>query len=241
VLCWGANGAGQLGDGTTAQSATPRPVGGLATVTSVAAGERHTCAVSAGALRCWGDNGAGQLGDGTTAQRTTPAAVSTASFPAGTAASFAAAGRASACAVVGNPAQLFCWGDNAEGQVTASAPPPATQLTPVAVALGGGFSPGMVAAGRAHACGLEPGTNTLKCFGANGRSQLSGAATPIGKVDVTLTGAGGLASAVAAGGDHGCALLVDGSVQCWGANDRGQTGTGLPSTAVATPSFVSGR
>ena len=56
--------------------------------------------------------------------------------------------------------------------MTTSAPPPATQLTPLAPALGGGFQPRWVAAGRAHVCGLEPGTNSLKCFGANARSQL---------------------------------------------------------------------
>jgi alpha-tubulin suppressor-like RCC1 family protein len=97
-----------------------------------------------------------------------------------------------------------------------------------------------VATGRSHACGLEPGSATIKCFGANGQSQLTGAPTATGKVDVTLTGVVGTANAVAAGGNHACALLTDGSVQCWGANDRGQTGTGLPGATVVTPSYVSG-
>lgn len=241
LLCWGANGAGQLGDGTTATRATPRAVPGLAAASAIAAGERHTCAVAGGVLLCWGANGSGQLGDGSTSSRTSPVPVATASLPPGAAPSFLATGRASSCAVAGTPAQLLCWGDNAEGQVTTAPPPPATQLTPVAADLGGGFSPGLAAAGRAHVCGLEPGTNTLKCFGANGRSQLSGAPTPTGKVDVTLGGAGGAASAVAAGGDHSCALLVDGSIQCWGANERGQTGTGQAGATVVTPTFVSGR
>jgi len=240
LVCWGANGSGQLGDGSTIQSAAPRAVSGISAALSLAAGERHTCAVSGGTLRCWGANGSGQLGDGTTTQSSTPRAVSTSAFPAGTP-SFAAAGRASSCAAVGTLSQLFCWGDNAEGQVTTSPPPPAIQLTPVAPSLGGGFAPTFVAAGRAHVCGLEPGSNTLKCFGANGQSQLSGAPTATGKVDVALTGAGGLANTVTAGGDHTCALLVDGSVQCWGANERGQTGTGLPASSVNVPTFVSGR
>jgi alpha-tubulin suppressor-like RCC1 family protein len=98
-----------------------------------------------------------------------------------------------------------------------------------------------VATGRAHACGLEPGSATIKCFGANGQSQLTGAPTATGKVDVTLTGQVGTANAIAAGGNHTCALLTDGSVQCWGANDRGQTGTGQAGAAVVTPTFVSGR
>jgi hypothetical protein len=241
LACWGANGSGQLGDGTTAGSATPRSVPGIGAAGTVAAGESHTCAAAGGQLRCWGANGSGQLGDGTTTSRTSPAVVVTSAFPPGALAAFAAAGRISSCAVVGSPGQLFCWGDNAEGQVTTSAPPPATQLVPLAPSLGGGFAPGQVAAGRAHVCGLEPGGATMKCFGANGQSQLTGAAAPIGKVDVTLPGAVGSASAVAAGGNHSCALLTDGALLCWGANERGQTGTGLPGTAVITPAYVSGR
>ncbi len=236
LLCWGANGSGQLGDGTTTQSSSPRAVSGITTASALAAGERHACAASGGTLRCWGANGSGQLGDGSTTPSSLPRSVSGLTGPA-----FVAAGRAFSCAVSGAPAQLFCWGDNAEAQVTASTPPPAIQLLPLAVSLGGGFSPGLVATGRAHACGLEPGTATLKCFGANGQSQLSGAPSATGKVDVTLTGVVGSASSVAAGGNHSCALLTDGSVQCWGANDRGQTGTGQAGGTVIVPTFVSGR
>jgi alpha-tubulin suppressor-like RCC1 family protein len=203
---------------------------------ALAAGERHTCAVGPGGLACWGANGSGQLGDGSTAQSSLPRAVS--GLPT---AAFLAAGRAFSCAIAGAIPQLLCWGDNGEGQVTTSPPPPAIQPAPVAPSLGGGFSPGLVTAGRAHACALEPGSATIKCFGANGQSQLTGAPTATGKVDVTLTGLVGTANTVAAGGNHSCALLTDGSVQCWGANDRGQTGTGQPGATVNTPAFVSGR
>jgi alpha-tubulin suppressor-like RCC1 family protein len=236
LACWGANGSGQLGDGSTTTSSTPRPVSAVVAATALSAGERHTCAVGAGGLACWGANSSGQLGDGTTTQSSLPRPVS--GLPT---ASFLAAGRAFSCAIAGGTPQLLCWGDNGEGQVTTSPPPPAIQPTPVAPSLGGGFSPGLVTAGRAHACGLEPGSATIKCFGANGQSQLTGAPSATGKVDVTLGGLVGTASAVVAGGDHSCALLTDGSVQCWGANDRGQTGTGQVGAAVGTPAVVSGR
>src|SRR5262249_12144547 len=65
VACWGYNGNGQLGNGTTTDSASP--VVSLTGVRSISAGGNHTCAVLAdgGGVECWGDNGQGETGDGT--------------------------------------------------------------------------------------------------------------------------------------------------------------------------------
>jgi alpha-tubulin suppressor-like RCC1 family protein len=71
VDCWGANEAGQLGNGTEVSSDTPVEVAGIATATEVAAnGEEpyasHTCAaLSTGHVKCWGSDESGQLGTGT--------------------------------------------------------------------------------------------------------------------------------------------------------------------------------
>ena len=57
-------------------SAHPRPSAGVS-VTAVAAGYDHTCAVSSGGgLWCWGWNGYGQLGINSTAEQLSPVAVS---------------------------------------------------------------------------------------------------------------------------------------------------------------------
>jgi alpha-tubulin suppressor-like RCC1 family protein len=115
VKCWGWNGNGQLGDGTTTNHSTPVDVSGLTGgVTEVAAGYWHTCAVTgAGGVKCWGNNLYGQLGDGTTISRSgTPVDVS--GLASGVAA--LAAGGRHAC-VVTSAGGVKCWGDNGFGQL----------------------------------------------------------------------------------------------------------------------------
>lgn len=63
VWTWGANDAGQLGDGTNTDRASPAMLSELAGVARIALGGRHSLAASyAGAAWAWGDNTWGQLG-----------------------------------------------------------------------------------------------------------------------------------------------------------------------------------
>ncbi len=77
VKCWGSNDHGQLGDGTTADRATPVDVAGLRSgAIGIATGFVHSCAVlGSGGIKCWGANGSGQLGDGTLVERHRPVSV----------------------------------------------------------------------------------------------------------------------------------------------------------------------
>src|SRR5207248_9963772 len=81
VRCWGANDAGQLGDGKAeAQNSTPVNVTVSGAVTMLALGRAHGCALPAGgkAPACWGANTEGELGNGTTTASDTPTAVTSA-------------------------------------------------------------------------------------------------------------------------------------------------------------------
>jgi alpha-tubulin suppressor-like RCC1 family protein len=66
AYCWGSNGRGELGDGTTQRRLVPTLVSGGFNFVGIKAGSSNTCALkSDGAAYCWGDNFAGQLGNGT--------------------------------------------------------------------------------------------------------------------------------------------------------------------------------
>ena len=112
VNCWGMNGGGQLGDGTTTDRPTPTPVVGVTAASSISAGPGHGCArLTDGTVTCWGVNLFGQLGDGTTANHPTAAVVT---GLAGVAA--IAVGTGHSCAVKAD-GTLWCWGGNVTGQL----------------------------------------------------------------------------------------------------------------------------
>ncbi|MBK7322830.1 MAG: hypothetical protein IPQ14_02340 [Candidatus Microthrix sp.] len=63
--CWGWNGDGQLGDGSTNPRSVPAPVDALHGVQSIDSGIDHSCALKVdGSVACWGNNLWGQLGVG---------------------------------------------------------------------------------------------------------------------------------------------------------------------------------
>ncbi|MFO0601560.1 MAG: hypothetical protein U0324_00230 [Polyangiales bacterium] len=127
VQCWGSNGFGQLGDGTTTSSNIAVPARVTFAISDVAAGGWHTCAIARadGRVFCWGRNDAGQLGDGTTTQRNTP--VEVVGLRGVTA---IAAGLRHTCAMFGG--RVRCWGDNAVGQLgDGSTTPRSTPVDPL--------------------------------------------------------------------------------------------------------------
>jgi alpha-tubulin suppressor-like RCC1 family protein len=73
TYCWGQNLYGQLGNGTTENSAVPVAVAGGLRFRSLFAGGGVTCGFTEdGSQYCWGMNQGGQLGDGTRTNRSSP-------------------------------------------------------------------------------------------------------------------------------------------------------------------------
>ena len=114
VKCWGANGSGQLGDGTQVDRLTPVGVSGLGQgVKALVAGSGFTCALTTGGgVKCWGGNSGGQLGDGTFVDRLTP--VTVVGMESGV--TEIAAGSSHVVALTANGA-VKCWGGNDSGQL----------------------------------------------------------------------------------------------------------------------------
>lgn len=122
VYCWGDNGYGQLGDGSSTDRTTPVAVSTSGvlngkTVTDVKVGLYHSCALANGGVYCWGGNSSGQVGDGSNTDRSTPVAVAT---QAGNLTSSnvvsIGAGSNRGCAII-TDGRTFCWGLNASGQI----------------------------------------------------------------------------------------------------------------------------
>jgi alpha-tubulin suppressor-like RCC1 family protein len=170
VKCWGANAAGQLGDGTTSTRLTPVFVKGLRTgIVAVAVGREHSCALTrSGRVKCWGSNAHGQLGDGTTRDSSRPVAVQGLT----TKAMAITAGYDHTCALMADGG-VTCWGDNHDGELGDGT---ATERhLPVGVS---GLASGVIAiaAGAYHTCALT-GAGGVKCWGANDSGQLGDGTT----------------------------------------------------------------
>ena len=113
--CWGWNGYGQIGDGTSVSpDKTVAVHQGAATYASIISGDYHTCGRSAaGQTYCWGSNLAGQLGTGGSSNVIAlPAAVQQGS----TTYAEVVAGPVHTCGRVAT-GQAYCWGSNVGGQL----------------------------------------------------------------------------------------------------------------------------
>ena len=182
VKCWGDNGYGELGNGTTVNSSVPVDVSGLASgVSAISAGGLHTCALTAaGGAKCWGDNYYGELGNGATVNSNVPVDVS--SLTSGVNA--ISAGGLHTCALMTSSGGAKCWGDNYYGELGNGAT--ANSHIPVNVStLTSGVS--AISAGRFQTCALTS-AGVAKCWGYNYYGELGDGANADSHVPAEVTG-----------------------------------------------------
>lgn len=169
VWCWGANGAGQLGDGTFEVHSIPGFVRGLPpAVTDVAAGDRHTCAATDGEAWCWGWNERGQLGNGAICEMGDEAC---SERPLPERVRFDGpveqieGGSQFTCLL--SEGRVLCWGANDVGQLGDGTR--ASRALPAPVA---GIDDAIaITCGANHACAILAG-GRVSCWGRNAQGQL---------------------------------------------------------------------
>ena len=230
VRCSGSNADGQLGVGGSPFRIAPVAVVGLdASVVQVVAGSSYSCALNAaGGVLCWG--GATRV-DNSRDPLLLPAPVP--GLSSGVASLAAGSGHACALTIAGG---VRCWGGNGAGQLGNGLVESTSRAVPVDVI---GLGSGVVAitAGGTHTCALTAGGG-VKCWGSNASGQIGdGTIAPSRTVPVDVVGLPTGVAAVSAGGSHTCAITVDGTVRCWGANTWGQLGDGT-TTAKPVPQLV---
>lgn len=132
AYCWGHNGGGWIGDGTTTYRAIPTEVsGGDTDWQQISAGLFHTCAIKTnGRAYCWGDGANGSLGNGGTSGSTSPVEVS----GGHTDWEYIAAGGYTTCGIRSS-GRAYCWGRGDHGQ-RGDGSTSTTQTTPVEVSGG---------------------------------------------------------------------------------------------------------
>jgi alpha-tubulin suppressor-like RCC1 family protein len=234
VQCFGHNGDGKVAPRSgpngpppascSTGGACPDPVtvAGITGATSVAAGDYHTCIIRGPEGVCWGRHSGmllGGPGEGW------PTVVSGLPSP-----SAISAGERFSCGHDASGQRLRCWGQRPETE--------SSWVVSPRIYDGGNAT--AFAVGEEHLCTIRDG-GTVWCWGETYHGEC-GVQLPLGREKVVdavqvpgITGA----VKVAAGRDHTCAILANGTVKCWGANARGQLGNGT-TTFHLPPVTVSG-
>jgi alpha-tubulin suppressor-like RCC1 family protein len=182
AYCWGANQAGQLGDGTIEGAAVPVAVGGGVRFSSLSGGRTHTCGVAAGGgAYCWGSNQYGEL------------AITSIDFPGMPGSTLpvavhgpgqfrlVTAGDGYSCGVA-QDGSAHCWGRGEYGQLGNGT----TRDWAAAQWVENGFVNVSAGVGK-HTCGVQTSGEAL-CWGTGRNGELGRPSTIISAVPVKVVG-----------------------------------------------------
>ncbi|WP_164975836.1 MULTISPECIES: T9SS type A sorting domain-containing protein [unclassified Chryseobacterium] len=227
---WGANGSGQLGDGTTVPKNTPTQVGTGSNWLKVSTGDNHMAAIKTdGTLWTWGGNQQGQLGNGTTISGTVPMQIGTATdWNSVSCGDYFTLG-------IKSDGTLWAWGYNGNGQLGDGT----TINRNVPVQIGTANDWKMVSAGGSHTLAVKI-NGTLWGWGINDHGRLGDGNSSSTSIVISTPFQIGTATdwkTVSAGGFHSLALKANGTAWSWGANFEGQLGDGTITTN-ATPTQI---
>lgn len=211
------------------ESESPQTPTASTYATSISVGSFHACAVlNTGYLTCWGDNSAGQLGDGTYTKHNMAFEIDGLTGIASV-----SAGGVHTCTLL-QTGSVKCWGDNTSRQLGNGdkgiflQPTDVTDLSNVKE----------ISAGGEHTCALLNNGN-VKCWGANFNGRVGNNTTErIIPLPVDVFGIDEEIIYVSAGGEHTCAIAINGNVKCWGRNTTGELGIGNDLKLSKTPMDV---
>lgn len=237
-------GTGQLGDQGLRPVVATNLTGQVAT--SIAAGTHHGCMIANGRLYCWGDPSSGKLANNSFSTGSSiPIHTGTAgATPVGTGVGQYAAhnsvssGEKHTCGIANG--KVFCWGNNAEGQLgmgndlTVNQPRSVPALVSKAAT--------KVSAGKTHTCAIVEGQ--LYCWGGNAAGQLGNNSNTKSEVPVLINGFGALTTNMrvtdVSVNDNNTCAVANSRVFCWGSNSNKQVGDGTIGTNRLVPTLVTG-
>ncbi|WP_445341963.1 RCC1 domain-containing protein [Bifidobacterium sp. ESL0827] len=239
VYTWGSNGKGQLGNGTTTDSAVPVKANLNATITAISAGRSYAMALASdGTVYTWGNNEQGQLGIGSSDKNphSSPAKVPTLSGITAIGAGFTTG------TALDSQGHAWAWGENSKGQLgngTLDGNPTPTRVQDLNTGQPDTRFYIAISAGYQHVLALDTdhdvyGWGSSAAIGSSTDTNAStkgSTKTSFGTDGVNIT-------AISAGDDGSEAIDDNGKLYTWGNQGYGQLGNGNSDAWQTSPTAI---